>query len=92
VFSENILDDGQRNCPKHLEFYSKNKFEKLAHLVGFIIGSYHDARSPERQILRNDAPGPVRAVMQYQKAKCFLKEFLYQIGGNDTPVKAVSFV
>jgi len=28
--------DGQRNCPKHVEFYSKNKFEKLVHLVGFI--------------------------------------------------------
>jgi len=31
-------DDGQRNCPKHVEFYSKNKFEKLVHLVGVIIG------------------------------------------------------
>ena len=30
-------DDGQRNCPKHVEFYSKNKFEKLVHLFGFII-------------------------------------------------------
>ena len=30
-------DDGQRNCPKHVEFYSKNKSEKLVHLVGFII-------------------------------------------------------
>ena len=30
-------DDGQRNCPKHVEFYSKNKFEKLVHLGGFII-------------------------------------------------------
>ena len=30
-------DDGQRNCPKRVEFYSKNKFEKLVHLVGFII-------------------------------------------------------
>jgi len=30
-------DDGQRNCPKHVEFYAKNKFEKLVHLVGFII-------------------------------------------------------
>ena len=27
-------DDGQRNCPKHVEFYSINKFEKLVHLVG----------------------------------------------------------
>jgi len=43
-------DDGQRNCLKHLEFYSKNKFVKLVHLVGFIIRIYHDARSPERQI------------------------------------------
>jgi len=30
-------DEGQRNCPKHVEFQSKNKFEKLVHLVGFII-------------------------------------------------------
>ena len=29
-----MMDD---NCPKHVEFYSKNKFEKLVHLVGFII-------------------------------------------------------
>ena len=26
-----------RNCPKHVEFYSKNKCEKLVHLFGFII-------------------------------------------------------
>ena len=43
-------DDGQRNCPKHVEFYSKNKFEKLVHLIGFIIRINHDSRSPERQI------------------------------------------
>ena len=42
---------GQRNCPKHVEFHSKNKFEKLVHLVGFIIRIFQDARSPERQIL-----------------------------------------
>ena len=30
-------DVGQRKCPKHVEFHSKNKFEKLVHLVGFII-------------------------------------------------------
>jgi len=30
-------DDGQRNCPKHVEFYSKNKFEILVHLLGFIM-------------------------------------------------------
>ena len=45
-------DDGQRNCLKYVEFYSKNKFEKLVHLVGFIISIYHDAWSPERHIVR----------------------------------------
>jgi len=29
-------NDGQRNCPKHVEFHSKNKLEKIVHLVGFI--------------------------------------------------------
>jgi hypothetical protein len=28
-------EDGQKTCPKHVELYSKNKFEKLVHLVGF---------------------------------------------------------
>jgi len=37
-----IPDDGQMNCPKHVEFYSKNKFETLVHLVSFIISIYHD--------------------------------------------------
>jgi len=43
-------DDGQRNCPKHVEFYSKNKLQKLVYLIGFIIIIYHDALSPERQV------------------------------------------
>jgi hypothetical protein len=30
-------DDGQRNCPKQVDFHFQNKFEKLVHLVGFII-------------------------------------------------------
>jgi len=29
-------DDGQRNCPKHVEFHFENKFEKLVHLVGLL--------------------------------------------------------
>jgi hypothetical protein len=50
VCREKTPDDGQRNCAKHVEFYSKNKFEKLVHLVGFIIGVYHVARLTERKI------------------------------------------
>ena len=46
-------DDVQRNCLKHVDTYSKNKFEKFVHLVGFIIGIYHDARSPVRQITQS---------------------------------------
>jgi len=59
-------DDGHRNWPKHVVFYSKNKFEKLVHLVGFIIRIYHDARSPERQneflVLFPYSPPPVHAL------------------------------
>ena len=29
-------DDGQRICPKHAEFHSKKKFQKLVHLVAYI--------------------------------------------------------
>ena len=50
MYSEKNPDDGQKNCPKHVEFYFKNKFEKLVHLVSFIIRIHHDARSPEGQI------------------------------------------
>jgi hypothetical protein len=44
-------DNGRRNWPKPVEFYSKNKFEELVHLVGFIIRIhvYHDARFFEFQ-------------------------------------------
>ena len=40
VYSENTPDDGQRNCPKHVEFHSKNKFEKLVHPVGFFYKKF----------------------------------------------------
>jgi hypothetical protein len=33
-------DDGHRNRLKHVEFHSKNKFEKVLHLVGFIIRNH----------------------------------------------------
>ena len=37
VYSEKKTpDDGQRNYPKHVEFYSKNKFENLVHLIGLL--------------------------------------------------------
>jgi len=55
----------EKNCwwwteerPKHVEFYSKNKFEKLVHLVGFIIRKYGKVywklRSP---LLRKNTKG-----------------------------------
>ena len=30
-------DERQKTCPKHVEFYSENEFEKLVHLFGFVI-------------------------------------------------------
>jgi hypothetical protein len=37
VYSEKLLLMDRGSLPKHVEFSSKNKFEKLVHLVGFII-------------------------------------------------------
>ena len=53
MYGKTYPDDGQGNYPKRVEFYSKNKFEELVHLFGFIVSIYHDARSPERQIIYN---------------------------------------
>jgi len=36
--------------PETCRVLFQKKFEKLVHLVGFIITIYHDARSPERQM------------------------------------------
>ena len=47
---EKTPDDGQRICPKHVDFQSKNKFERLVRLVGFILRIYHYAPSHERQM------------------------------------------
>jgi len=77
-------DDGQRNCPKHVEFYSKNKFLELVHLCDFIVriyrdvrftvtltSIYRDARSPERQKC-NMSTIIVRAFWQ---AFCIVSEY-----------------
>jgi len=43
-------DDGQRNCSKHIEFYTKNKFEKLVPLVGFITSTSRSTYPMERTL------------------------------------------
>jgi hypothetical protein len=53
VYSEKHLMMDQRNCPKHVEFHSKNKFEKLVHLVGFIIRNLLVLLDPENNGITN---------------------------------------
>ena len=45
-----------RKPVRNVEFYSKNKFEKLMHLVGFIIRIYHDTWSSECQTVHQHMP------------------------------------
>jgi hypothetical protein len=60
-------DDGQRNCPKHVEFHSKNEFEKLLHQVGFIIRNLYTYLSAWEwsvrwtHVARTD--GPIKSVV-----------------------------
>jgi hypothetical protein len=52
VYTARLLMMDRETVRNIVEFYSKNKFEKLVHLVDFIIRIYHDARSSECQIRR----------------------------------------
>jgi hypothetical protein len=45
--SARLLMMDRRNCLKHVELYSTNKFEKVVHLVGFIIRIYHGSKTRE---------------------------------------------
>jgi len=56
VYIEKLLINGQRNCPKHVEFHSKNKLEKSVHLVGFIL----------RKVVCVVAAAAVSLVLHYQ--------------------------
>jgi len=52
VYSEKLLMMDRGTAPKHVEFHSKNKSEKLVHLVGFIIRKafyvlHHEASEAE---------------------------------------------
>jgi len=51
VYSEKFLMMDRGTARNMYSPIPKNKFEKLVHLVGFIMRIYHDARSHERQIL-----------------------------------------
>jgi hypothetical protein len=55
VYRKKTPDGGQRNCPKHVYFHSKNKFEKLVHLVGFIIQNIHIQWYQLRTILQQNS-------------------------------------
>ena len=71
VCSEKLLMMDKGTVRNIQSFIPKNKFEKLVHLVGFIIRIYHDARPPERQhcyfkcITFEHSP-PLRSVYLFQ--------------------------
>jgi len=54
-----------RGTVRNMQFYSKNKSEKSVHLFGFIIRIYHDAWSPECQILHSGQ----KSARQFTKQK-----------------------
>ena len=58
VYSTRLLMTDRGTVSKLVVFYSKNKFEKLVHLVGLVLRIYHDARSPECQINRLTSNDP----------------------------------
>ena len=47
-------DVGQRKCSRHVEFYSKNQFEKLVHLVGLIIRMKRELCVTTYRVIQNE--------------------------------------
>jgi len=50
--------DGQRDCPKHVELYSRNEIENLVHLVVFIIrlfGLYNQHHEADTCIAKHES-------------------------------------
>ena len=77
---------GHMNCPKHVEFHSKDMFEKLVYLVGFIVGTHHDARSLERQI-QNQRNSRINSLATKINPKHhFACLFIELVKGHDTNV------
>jgi len=56
-------------CLKHVEFYSKNVFEKLVDLVGFVIRIYNDSRPPEHQNLTRETRMPSKRARADQRLR-----------------------
>ena len=51
-------DDGQKNFSKHVEFHSKNKLERLVHLVGFIIRNNVRVEDESQRFISRLIPSP----------------------------------
>ena len=64
----------QRNRPKHVEFYSKNKFDKLVQLFGFIKRNFF----------------LVNAMNSYEKSEKFLHSFLISWGEANWRISSLS--
>jgi len=60
-------------------FFPKIKFEKLVHLVGFIIRIYHDARSPEHLIGFYNWNGAFYCVIRAESLRVIWLIFLQRI-------------
>jgi len=58
-------DDGQRNCPKHVEFLDKNKFGKISASVGFIENKKKPSSQHNRLRYQESHPTPVMQVAVY---------------------------
>ena len=62
-----------KTCPKHVEFYSKNKFEKLMHFIGFITRMFSE---PSLGCFRYHLPSHKRCVLTLccdQPCNCLLQ-------------------
>jgi hypothetical protein len=57
-------DDGQRNCPKHVDFLDKNKFGKISASVGFITKKFVTTQHGHMNVKENVVVDNIKGLLE----------------------------
>jgi hypothetical protein len=67
-----LLDDGQRNCPKHVDFHAKNNISEISASSWFYYKEIcYDARSHERGVLQHTTSTSGSIPVMHFAVTCF---------------------
>jgi hypothetical protein len=66
-------DDGQRNCPKHVDFLDKKKFGKISASVGFITKKFVTMQHGHMNVKENVVVDNIKGLLDVSEGYELLK-------------------